>query len=77
MSKLEDYSEKAAASLAAAEAATSDKDRAFHRNAHSIWRKLIRSLGEAEERAATQPAPPTKTVRAAAKPAPASPTLRR
>ena len=61
MSKLEDYTAKAEASLAAAEVAKTDRERAFHRNAHSIWRKLIRGLGETEERIATQPAAPTKT----------------
>ena len=45
MTKLEEYEEKAAASLAAVDAASNDRDRAFHRNAHSIWRKLIRGLG--------------------------------
>lgn len=60
MTKLEDYTAKAEASLAAAEAATSDRDRAFHRKANAVWRRLIRSLGEAEERAAMRPAAPTK-----------------
>ncbi len=71
MTKLEDYTAKAEASLAAAEAAKTDRERAFHRNAHSIWRKLIRGLGEAEEREATQPAAPTKSAakKPAAKPA--------
>ncbi|MBB3910551.1 hypothetical protein EO081_06015 [Sphingomonas desiccabilis] len=55
MTKLEEYTSKAEASLAAAEAATSERDRAFHRRAHTIWRKLIRGIGEAEERAAMQP----------------------
>lgn len=65
MTKFEEYTAKAEASLAAAETAKTDKDRTFHRNAHTIWRKLIRGLGEAEERVATQPAAPT---RKAAKP---------
>lgn len=71
MSKLEDYTAKAEASLAAAEVAKTDRDRAFHRNAHSIWRKLIRGLGEAEERVATEPAAPPKAraKKPAAKPA--------
>nr|GLK21724.1 hypothetical protein GCM10017606_25510 [Microbacterium terregens] len=55
MTKLEEYTSKAEASLAAAEAATSERDRAFHRRAHTIWRKLIRGIGEAEERAAMRP----------------------
>ena len=69
MTKLEDYTAKAEASLAAAEAAKTDKDRAFHRNAHSIWRKLIRGLGEAEDRAATLPDAPAKPRKEPAKPA--------
>jgi hypothetical protein len=70
MTKLEEYAAKADASLAAAEAATSDRDRAFHRNAHSIWRKLMRGLGQAEDRAAMQPATPAKSgPKPAAKPA--------
>lgn len=52
MSKLEDYTARAAASLASAEAATNARDRAFHQRAHSIWRKLIAALAAAEERAA-------------------------
>lgn len=69
MSKLEEYSAKAAASLAAAEDAKTDRDRAFHRNAHTIWRKLIRGLGEAEDRAAMQPAAPTRARKETPKPA--------
>lgn len=56
MTKLQEYTDKAAASLAAAEQATTDADRKFHRRAHSIWRKLIHGIGEADERAAMQPA---------------------
>ncbi|GGE74909.1 MULTISPECIES: hypothetical protein [Sphingomonas] len=52
MSTVEDYSAKAAESLAAAEAATSERDRAFHRRAYSIYRKLVANVGEAEARAA-------------------------
>jgi NAD-dependent oxidoreductase involved in siderophore biosynthesis len=55
MTKLEEYTLKAETSLAAAESATSEQDRAFHRRAHTIWRKLMRGVGEAEERAAMQP----------------------
>jgi hypothetical protein len=54
MTKLEEYTLKAETSLAAADAATSEQDRAFHRRAHTIWRKLIRGVGEAEDRAAMQ-----------------------
>lgn len=63
MSKFDEYTGKAAASLAAADAATSDRDRAFHRNAHTIWRKLIRGIGEAEERVAMTPAAPPRAER--------------
>ena len=55
MTKTEDYTARAAASLAAAEAATTERDRLFHRRAHSVWRKLLVGIGEAEERAAMQP----------------------
>jgi hypothetical protein len=51
MSSIEDYSAKAAESLAAAEAATNERDRAFHRRAYSIYRKLVANVGEAEARA--------------------------
>jgi hypothetical protein len=55
MTKTEDYTARAAASLAAAEAATTERERLFHRRAHSVWRKLLVGIGEAEERAAMQP----------------------
>ena len=71
MSKLEEYTAKAAESLANAEAATGERDRAFHRRAHGVWRKLIVGIGEAEERAAR---PVTKS--AAAKPAPQKAAMR-
>jgi hypothetical protein len=45
MTKLEEYERKGAASLPAVAAASNDRDRAFHRNAHSSWRKFIRGLG--------------------------------
>jgi hypothetical protein len=70
MSKFEEYSAKAEASLAAAETAKSDKERAFHRNAHTIWRKLLRGLGEDGERAPVpEPAAKPKPAKAPAKPA--------
>ena len=50
MTKLEHYRIKAAESLAATEAATNARDRAFHHRAHSVWRRLIASAAEAEER---------------------------
>lgn len=64
MTKLEEYTGKAEASLAAAEVATSERDRLFHRRAATIWRKLIRGIGEAEERAANAPTVPTPKPRA-------------
>jgi hypothetical protein len=52
MTKLEHYRTKAAESLAATEAATNARDRAFHHRAYSVWRRLIAGAAEAEERAA-------------------------
>jgi hypothetical protein len=52
MTKLEHYRTKAAESLAATEAATNTRDRAFHHRAHSVWRRLIASTVEAEQRTA-------------------------
>ena len=52
MTKLEHYTAKAADSLAAAEAAISASERAFHRRAHSIWRRLMADTGKADEEAA-------------------------
>ena len=52
MTKHEEYSAKAAESLAAAGAATNARDRAHHQRAHSVWRKLVAGIGEAEDRAA-------------------------
>jgi hypothetical protein len=40
MTKLETYSEKAAASLAASTAATTSRERSFHHRAYCIWRRL-------------------------------------
>ena len=57
MTKLEEYTGKAEASLAAAAAATNERDRAFHRRAHTIFRRLILGLDEAEKRAAMIPVP--------------------
>ncbi|MDB5663233.1 MAG: hypothetical protein JWM38_941 [Sphingomonas bacterium] len=65
MSQLEEYTAKAAASLAEAEAATTDRDRAHHRRAHSIWRRLIANIGEAEARAAMKPPPKPKAEKVA------------
>jgi hypothetical protein len=52
MTKLEQYTAKAAESLAATQAATTASERAFHHRAHSIYRRLIAGVAEAEERAA-------------------------
>lgn len=41
MTKLENYTEKAAASLAAATVATTARERAFHHRAYCIWRRLV------------------------------------
>jgi aromatic ring hydroxylase len=57
MTKLEDYTAKSVASLAAAHAATNDTDRAFHHRAHGIWKRLIVDAVKAEERAAMVPPP--------------------
>ena len=53
--KLEQYTAKAAESLAATAAATNARERAFHHRAHSIYRRLIAGVAEAEERAALNP----------------------
>lgn len=58
MTKFEEYTTKAAGSLAAADAATTERDRVFHRRAHTIWRRLLGDLGVAEEQAAAAPPPP-------------------
>lgn len=60
VSKLDEYRAKIVASEAAAEAATSERDRAFHRRASSIWRKLIHNIDETERR--TAGLPPAKAV---------------
>jgi len=52
MTKIEHYRTKAAESLAATEAATNARDRAFHHRAHSVWRRLIAGAADAEARAA-------------------------
>jgi hypothetical protein len=65
--KLEQYTAKAAESLAATNAATTARERAFHHRAHSIYRRLIAGVGEAEDRAALNPARATPTKPAAKK----------
>ena len=54
VTKLDDYRARIAVSDAAAEAATTERDRAFHRRASSIWRKLIDNIGETERRVASK-----------------------
>lgn len=53
MSKLEEYQARAAESLAAVDAATNARDRAFHHRAHAIYRRLIINAGEAESHSTT------------------------
>jgi hypothetical protein len=60
MTKLEDYTARAAESLAAHDAAGTARDRAHHHRAHSIWRRLIANLAIDEERSAMAPAPRIK-----------------
>lgn len=55
MTKFEHYSAKAAESLAATEAASNPRDRAFHHRAHTAYRRLMAGIAEAEERAALTP----------------------
>jgi hypothetical protein len=61
MTKIEDYTAKSVASLAAALAATSERDRAFHHRAHGIWKRLIVNTTQAEERAAIAPPAPARS----------------
>jgi hypothetical protein len=61
MTKFEQYSAKAAESLAAIEAATDARERAHHHRAHAIWRRLIAGIAEAEERAALNPVRATRS----------------
>ncbi len=61
MTKVEDYTARVATSLAAAEAATTERERMFHRRAHSAYRKLLVSAGVAEQRAADEAAFLAKT----------------
>lgn len=49
MTKLEQYAAKAAESLAATEAATTARERAYHHRAQAIWRRLMVGIVEAEE----------------------------
>lgn len=55
MTKLEQYTAKAAESLAATEAATNSRERAFHHRAYCVYRRLIAGVAQAEERAAINP----------------------
>lgn len=51
MTKLEQYAAEAAESLAATEAATTARERAYHHRAHAIWRRLMAGIAQAEESA--------------------------
>ena len=64
MTEIEDYTARAAESLAARDAATNERDRAHHNRAHSIWRRLIANVGEAAERAAMKPPAKPKPLKA-------------
>ena len=55
MTKFEEYTQKAADSAAAVEAATTERERIFHRRAQTIYQRLILGIGEAEDRAAAAP----------------------
>lgn len=55
MTKHEEYTARAAESLAATESATNSRDRAFHHRAHTVWRKLLLGISQAEDRAAINP----------------------
>ncbi|CAA9487578.1 MAG: hypothetical protein AVDCRST_MAG39-548 [uncultured Sphingomonadaceae bacterium] len=66
MTKHEEYTAKAADSLAAAQAATTARDRAHHQRAHGIWRKLLAGIGESEARAAAAPSPKIKPLKPSA-----------
>ena len=72
VTKLDEYLAKITASEAAAEASTTERDRAFHRRATSIWRKLIHNIDETERRAASRPA-----IKADGKKAPAAGVFKR
>lgn len=48
MTKIENYMEKAAASLAAATSASTERERSFHHRAHCIWRRLISDAESAQ-----------------------------
>jgi hypothetical protein len=55
LTKLEQFKAKAAESLAATEAATNARERAFHHRAYCVYRRLIAGIAEADERAAVNP----------------------
>ena len=63
MRKVEDYTARAAASLAAAEGATSERDRMFHRRAHAVYRRLIVGEDQAALRAVEDAALKAKTAK--------------
>lgn len=64
MTKFEDYTARAAESLAAGAAATTQRDREFHHRAHSIYRRLIANIAPDEQRVSARA--DAKPVKAAA-----------
>jgi len=60
MTKIEDYTEKAAVSLAAATSATTAQERAFHHRAHCIWRRLLKEAELALDNPEASAKPPVK-----------------
>jgi hypothetical protein len=57
------YTARAAESLAAAESATTESDRQFHRRAHAVYRRLLADEGRFEQRRAEEAARDAKKVR--------------
>jgi hypothetical protein len=65
MTKLDEYTARAAESLAAFEGAQNARDRAHHHRAHAVWRRLIANIASDEERAGKVPPPPIKSEKSA------------
>ena len=61
MTKVENYMEKAAASLAAATTASTERERAFHHRAHCIWRRLVADAEFAQNNPEAAAKRPVKT----------------
>ena len=66
MSKLDEYNARAAESLIALEAATTERDRLYHRRAYGIWRNLIAGMGDGAKAPSSVPAPKPAASKAAA-----------